>query len=231
MLLLLFLPPFVSLLLWLGLGFVFWDPFLQFAQDLASRFLVSYEIPSWLTTWFSFSNESVATVLAGVMAAIILLPMIFLTSLLITSVVVMPRAISYVRRSFPNVEMRGQGALRASFANLFRSSVIYLVLWFLSLPLWMTGVGFAIPLFLNGYLNYRLFAFDALVDIASPTELRVIMRKKRIDYLLLGVLTAALVLVPPLFLILPIYTALCFTRYSFLTIQERRRLTDRVTSN
>jgi hypothetical protein len=44
-----------------------------------------------------------------------------------------------------------------------------------------------------------------------------------VDFWLLGVITSALVLVPPLFLILPIYSALCFARYSLLELQDYRK--------
>ncbi len=231
MLLVLLLPPIVALTLWVSLSFLLWPAYSMMAQEWGTQLLGSREMPMWLTSWFSENNSSLAVFLAGFLGLMLVVPLIFLTSQLIASVFAMPMAVIQIHRSFPDVQMRGRAIIRNSLGNLIITGVVYLALWLLSLPLWMTGLGFAIPLFLNGYLNYRLFAYEALVGIATPIELKKLMKKNRLDFLILGLVTASLVLIPPLFLILPIYTALCFTRYSFMLIQERRRFTDRVTSN
>jgi hypothetical protein len=224
MLLLLFLPPIGSLVLWGVLGYVFWAQLLAFSQFFGQKFLFIQDIPPWLMDWFSLTPASVTTALAGVLALLLILPLAVLTSMLITSIVAMPVVLRYVAGKFPNLEKRGRGAFVASTRNLIVSSVIYLVLWVLSLPFWMIpGLGVALPLLLNGYLNYRLFAFDSLADFASPREIKELLGRKRIDFLLLGVMISALFLIPPLFVILPIYSALCFARYALLELQEIRR--------
>lgn len=223
MLLLLFLPPVGSLILWGALGFLFWDQLLVFSHFFGEKFLFIQAIPPWMTEWFSITPSSVTTALAGVLAILLILPLTILTSMLITSVVAMPVVLRFVEAQFPKLEKKGRGAFIASTKNMIVSSVIYLVLWVVSLPFWMIpGLGVALPLLLNGYLNYRLFAFDSLADFASPREIQVLLGRKRIDFLLLGVMTSALVLIPPMFLILPIYSALCFARYALLELQELR---------
>ncbi len=224
MLLLLLLPPLVSLFTWTGLGWAFWDRFIQISRMLSGRFLFTSEFPPWIVDWFSVTPDSVATVLAVVVAFLLLIPLVILTSLLITSVVVMPAVLAFMGRSFPDLEKRGSGILIGSAQNLVKASVIYGGLWVLSLPLWMIpGLGVAIPLLLNGYLNYRLFAYDSLGDYASPRELKVLLYRKRLDFLILGVIISALLLVPPLFFILPIYSGLCFARFSLLELQDFRQ--------
>ncbi|MEZ0390674.1 MAG: EI24 domain-containing protein [Pseudobdellovibrionaceae bacterium] len=223
MLLLLLVPPLLALFVWGGLGYVFWDELLAFSHSFASKFLFSQEMPRWMVEWFSLTPEAVATGIAVVMALLFLLPMIVLTSIGITSVVVMPIVLSYMQRYYPGLERRGKGILRASIRNLIKSSLIYIVLWVVSLPFWMIpGFSVALPLLLNGYLNYRLFVFDILAEYSTPREIQVIMNRKRVDFLLLGVLTSALFLIPPLFLILPIFSALCFARYTLLELQDLR---------
>jgi hypothetical protein len=223
MLLLLLVPPVLSLIVWGGLGFVFWDSLLTISQSIGEKFLFTQSIPPWMMEWFAVTPTSVATALAAVIAVLLILPMAVLTSMLITSVVAMPVVLAYVGKSFPGLEKRGSSVLVGSFKNLFKSSLIYLLLWLISLPFWMIpGLGVALPLLLNGYLNYRLFAYDALGDFASPRELKVLLNRKRVDFLLLGVITSALLLLPPLFLILPIYSALCFARYSLLELHDLR---------
>jgi hypothetical protein len=224
MLLLLFLPPLASLFLWSVLGYVFWDRLLVFSHFFGEKFLFIQDIPPWMMEWFSVTPSSVATALAGILALLLIMPLAILTSMLLTSVLAMPVVLKFVSSKYPDIAKKGQGALVASTKNLIVSSFVYLVLWVLSLPFWMIpGLGVALPLLLNGYLNYRLFAFDSLVEHASPGELKILLGHKRIDFLILGVVISSLVLIPPLFLILPIYSALCFSRYALLELQSLRR--------
>lgn len=223
MLMLLFLPPVGSLILWGALGYAFWDQLLIFSQFFGEKFLFIQDIPPWMMEWFSVTPSTVTTALAGILALLLILPLAFLTSMLITSVIAMPAVLAFVARKYPEVTKRGRGTFVASTRNMIVSSILYLVLWVISLPFWMIpGLGVALPLLLNGYLNYRLFSFDSLVDHATPRELQVLLGRKRIDFLLLGVMTAALVLIPPLFIILPIYSALCFSRYALLELRDLR---------
>lgn len=224
MLMLLFLPPIAALLFWGLFAYFFWDQLLVFSQFFSQRFLFTQEIPPWLIEWFSVTPEGVATFLAGMMAIALVIPLTFLTSVLLTSVLVMPVVLQYMGKVLPEIEKKGSSMLIASTGNLIKASLIYLVLWVLTLPLWaIPGMSFAIPLLLNGYLNYRLFVFDSLGDYASPEEIQSLLRKKKIDFLLMGVIVSALLLFPPLFFIVPIYSALCFARLTLLELQEFRQ--------
>lgn len=225
-LVLLLLPPVAALLFWGGLAYYFWDQLLIFSQAFGGRFLFTQEIPAWALEWFSVTPEKVTTFLAGFMAVILILPLTFLTSMLVTSILVMPTVIKFLALSFPSLERKGSSLLVASTQNLIKSSVIYLSLWVLTLPLWaIPGMSIAVPLLLNGYLNYRLFVFDALGEYATLSEIQQLQKRKRVDFLLLGVIISLLVLFPPFFLILPIYGALCFTRYALLELQDLRKRT------
>ncbi len=223
MLMLLLLPPLGALMLWGGIGYAFWDQLLVISQSFGEKFLFIQSIPPWVTEWFALTPGSVATALAGLIALLLIIPLTILTSMLITSIAVMPIVLAHIAQKFPELEKRGKNALIGSTRNMIVSSIVYLILWVCSLPLWMIpGLSIALPLFLNGYLNYRLFAYDSLADFASPREIQVLLGRKRIDFLILGVITSALVLVPPLFLILPIYSALCFARYALLELKDLR---------
>ncbi|MGZ5278844.1 MAG: EI24 domain-containing protein, partial [Pseudobdellovibrionaceae bacterium] len=136
MLLLLFIPPVGSLILWGALGYVFWDQILIFSQFFGEKFLFVQEIPPWMMEWFSVTPSSVTTALAGILALLMILPLAILTSMLITSVVVMPVVLTFVAKKFPEIEKRGRGAFVLSTKNLIVSSIVYQVLWVLSLPLW-----------------------------------------------------------------------------------------------
>lgn len=224
MLLLLLIPPLIALVVWGGLGVLFWDRLLEFSHVFSQKFLFTKEMPAWMIEWFAVTPESVAKGLAIVVSILLILPLTILTSMLITSLVVMPVVLKYLGRSFPDLQKRGSGVFVASIKNLIVSSLIYILLWVLSLPFWMIpGLGVALPLLLNGYLTYRIFVFDILGDYASVREIKVLSGRKRVDFLILGVIVSAMVLIPPLFLILPIYSALCFSRYTLLELQELRK--------
>src|SRR3954468_21358997 len=66
MLLLLLLPPLIALLIWGGLGYLFWEQLLTFSHGFSERFLFTQEIPAWMIEWFSVTPQSVATALAGI---------------------------------------------------------------------------------------------------------------------------------------------------------------------
>lgn len=223
-LLLVLIPPLGSLALWGLLGFLFWDQILSFSQIFGEKFLFTHQIPPWMIDWFSVTPVTVATALAIVIAILLILPLAILTSVIVTSLLAMPVVISHVGQSFPNLKKDGTGVFRASVSNMIRSSFIYLILWVGTLPLWMVpGLGFAIPILLNGYLNYRLFVFDSLAEYASAKEIHDILKNKRIDFLLLGVITSMMIVFPIFYLILPVYSALCFTRLSLMELEEHRK--------
>jgi CysZ protein len=225
LLLLLFLPPLAALFLWGGAAYLFWNQVLAVSSSFSQKFLFTQSLPSWMIEWFSVTPESVAAVLAFIVAMLLIVPLTVLTSMLLTSVFAMPVISRYMERFFPTLEKKGTGVFVVSVANIIRSSLIYLFLWLLTLPLWMIpGVGVLVSLLLNGYLNYRLLIFDALGDYASKEEIKILLKTRRVDFLLLGILTSALVLIPPLFLILPIYSAICFARLTMLELQELRRV-------
>ena len=223
-LLLVLVPPLGSILLWGLLGFLFWSQILGVAHIFAEKFLFAQQIPQWMIDWFSLTPATVALVLASGIAVLLIIPLAILTSVIVTSIFVMPVVIAQVGKSFPNLKKSGTGVFRASMSNMIKSSVIYLVLWGLTLPLWaVPGLGFAIPILLNGYLNYRLFVFDSLAEYATEKEIHEILKSKRIDFLLLGVITSMMIVFVVLYLILPVYTALCFTRLSLAELDEHRK--------
>jgi CysZ protein len=226
MLLLVFLPPTISLVVWGALSWFFWVPMLSVTAELGQKLSLSNLIPEWLLTWYSVDAGQIVTAIAAAVAlCLVILPLMFLTSQLMTSVVLMPFVIRHVQKGFPGLTKKdGSGLFRASIANQIRSSCIYLVLWVLFFPLWVVpGMNFALPLILNGYLNYRLFAYDALSEHSNREEISQFLKSRRLDFLILGILTSALLLFPPLFILVPLYTALCFTRFAMAELIHFRR--------
>lgn len=218
------IPPMLALMLWGGVGYLFWDQLLIAAQQFGEKFLYLQQMPSWMTDWFSLTPQNITTALAGVVVILMLIPLVITTALVLTSQLAMSVAVSVVGRQMPQVEKKGKGQFVSSIKNAIIATIIFLVLWILSIPLWVIpGLSIALPLLFNGYLNYKIFSFDCLEAFANSRELKVLLGRKRIDFMILGVVTSSLILIPPLFLILPVYTGLCFARFSLLELQDIRK--------
>lgn len=223
MLMLMFVPPVASIVLWGLIGYIFWGPLLGFATFFGQKFLFIQSIPAWMIDWFSITPDGVVTALAGILAILLIVPMAIITSVVMTSLLVMPVVIPYVAKSLPGLEKRGTGIFKASIKNLIKSSVIYAILWIVTLPLWMIpGIGFVVPIVLNGYLNYRIFSYDALGEHATNEEIQMLMKNKRVDFFLMGVIVSAPMIFIVLYLVLPIYGALAFTRLALNELHQQR---------
>jgi hypothetical protein len=222
-LMLLLLPPVIAFILWGGIAYLYWDQILRLAQSYSDRFLFSGDIPPWIIQWLNLSASTVATALAASIALLLIIPLALVSSFALTGILAMPVVLLTVGKDYSNLEKRGKISFSASMRNLVISSLVYLILWALSLPLWIVpGLGFALPLILNGYLNYRLFTFDALADYASKAEIEALLKEHRLDFLILGVVISIPLLFPPFYFILPVYSALTFTRYSLFKLENFR---------
>jgi len=226
-LLLLFIPPVVAFLFWGFIAFLFWTPLLSFGAWMSTHFLNVQQLPAWTAEWLPLTPQLIATSVAGIVVFLSVLPLAFLTTLILTSVIVMPVVIRILEKEYPQLEKKGGGlnAYVSNFKNLFKTSVIYILLWLVTLPLWfLPGMNVAIPLVLNAYLNYRLFLFDALGEFGTLEEIRQLLKTKRTDFFLMGLLTSMVFLFPLSFLIGPVFTALAFTRMAFAELGSLRSL-------
>jgi hypothetical protein len=222
-LLFLFIPALASMILWGGLVWYFWNSLVAVAGHMVGSFFDVNTVPIWMKELLDFTPEKLAEILNIIMAIMMVVPVMILTSLCITSIFAMPMVDSIVSKEFPHLIKQNSVSFQASTRNLIISCLIYFCLWIATLPFWMVpGLGIAIPMVLNGYLNYRIFAFDCMAPYASERELKILMGRKRIDFMLLGVLIAALMLILPLNLILPLYAGFCFSRYSMMEVEKLR---------
>lgn len=175
--------------------------------------------------------------LGGALAFLVLgsalVVLILLTALLITSLFAMPAIVDAVaRRHYPDLQRLCGGTNTGSLLNAIWATLVYLLLTVLTLPLWFIVPlgGWLLPLLINGWLNARLFRYDALAEHASREEYRALCREDGGALLLMGVVLAALQLVPsvtilllPLvILLLPVYTALAYVHFALARLRRRR---------
>ena len=216
-LLILLVPMVVAVAVWLGVAWAYWDTWILAIQSL----VVDHTAYSWTARW---DLTEVAGVLAVVVIVILLTPAIIITALLIAAVFAMPVLVSHVaRRDHPQLERRCGGTVLGSAWNAFVAIGLFLVLWVVTIPLWLLGpIAALLPLLLSAYLNQRLFRYDALSEHAGREEMQRIFTQARGKLFLLGLITGVLYFIPPFNLIGPVFAALAFVHLCLRELQELR---------
>ena len=210
-------PLLGSLLLWTVLVFVFWHQGMQALAQFTSlapinHFLVEYDL-RWI-----------ASSLVFIVLLLFLPTLVVATALFITSVFAMPVMVEHVAASdYPTLSKGKGGTTAGSIWNAVAALFVYLLLWILILPLWLI-IPFAalLPVLLNGYINDRVFRYDALAEHATPEEYREILRRAGSPLFGLGVVAALIQLVPLLNLVSPVYSGLSFIHFGLAELQKLR---------
>lgn len=195
MLLLSALPFLLSLLLW-GL-LLYWglQPLIDSLQALFAEHDLFRTSSAVLGT---FGLGMLKTVIVPLIAMFMLLPLMILTALIFMGVLAMPAIGRHVGgRHFPQLEKKHGGSLLGSVGTSLATFLLFIVVWAALLPLYAFPpaalVGQAL---LWGWLTYRVMAYDAMADYASAEERQAIMRSRRTQLLLIGVVSGAAGAVP-----------------------------------
>jgi len=218
MLLLMLWPVAVALALWLGLAFAFWS---QAADWLQLQFEQSAAIAWSVSIWpLSF----VATHLAWILLALLFIPLVLITTVLIIGVFAMPVMVGLVaERAYPELARRQGGSFAGGLWNNVMALIWLALLLLLSLPLWFfPPLWPVLPILLFGYLNQRVFRYDALAEHATGWEMETIFRRHRRELLLLGVVLALFGLIPLLGFLAPVYGGLAFIHYCLARLTQLR---------
>ncbi len=201
------LPMLGAILAWTALAWLFWDAWTAGLKSLmeasaAVRWLVS-QGAGWLM-------QSTAVLLV----VVLLVPVILVTAILITEFLAMPVIVAVVARARPALEKRAGSTLIGSLANAAVAVSVFALLWLVTLPLWLTGIGaLVLPALNSAYLNQRLFRYDALAEHASRDEYERIVAANKKRLYGLGLLLSALYYVPFVNLVAPVLTGLAFTHF------------------
>ena len=212
-------PVLAAIVLWVVLAIVFWAPL----QNAWLWLFEYFGLAQWLTgiepTW-------IGTALKMLLYIMLFVPLVMLTALVLTAIFGMDAMVNTVgERFFPQLEKRRGGGLIGSAANAFTAVVVFIGLWIVSLPLWLLGpVGALVPLITAGYLNQRLFRYDALAIHADATELRAVVEKNRGELWILGILLGLVQFVPLLNFFAPVFTGLAFIHFCLGKLHDRRSL-------
>jgi CysZ protein len=218
MLLLMLWPVAVALALWLGLAFAFWSQAAAWLQlQLDQSATIGWAAGVWPLALF-------ATHLAWVLLALLFIPLVLVTAVLIIGTFAMPAMVGLVaQRGYPRLARRQGGTLAGGLWNSVAALAWLALLALLTLPLWLfPPLWPALPILLFGYLNQRVFRYDALAEHATSWELETLIRRHRGELFLLGVVLALLGLIPVLGFFAPVYGGLAFIHYCLARLAQLR---------
>lgn len=212
-----FLPMLISLVLWTLLAWLFWGAWTGFIGGAMASTTVAGWLQGWNATWVIDYTAALAVLIA-------ILPAMFVTALVVTEIIAMPVIVKFVaERYHPDLRRADGGTLAGSIGNAALGIIVFAVLWIVTLPLWLTGIGAVLaPLLTSAYLNQRLFRYDALADHASPEEFAQLVRSSRGDLFLLGILVSLLLYVPVLNLLVPVLGGLAFAQFCLARLAAAR---------
>lgn len=218
MLLLMLWPLAIALALWLGLAFAFWSQAaawlrLQFDQSA----VVGWAISVWPLTM-------IATHLAWILLVLLFLPLVLVTAVLIIGVFAMPAMVKHVaEQSYSQLDRRQGGGFAGSLWNGVAALAWFGLLLVLSLPLWLLPPLWPLlTIALFGYLNQRVFRYDALAEHASGWEMQTLIRRYRGELFLLGIAIALFGMIPILGFFAPVYGGLAFIHYCLARVAQLR---------
>lgn len=210
-------PVLAAMALWAVLAFLFWTPLQNAWQWLFDYF--------GLAEWFTGIEPAwIGAVLQVILHLMLFVPLVMLTALVLTAIFGMDSMVNIVsERFYPALEKRRGGGIIGSSANAFTAVVVYLGLWIVTLPLWLLGpIGAVIPFITAGYLNQRLFRYDALAIHADAVELKTIVEKNKGDLWVLGILLGFVQFMPLLNFFAPVFTGLAFIHLCLGKLAQKR---------
>lgn len=148
------------------------------------------------------------------------IPLIVTTVLLLIATISMPMVVRYLSlRRFADLEQRRGGTWYGSLAHTLVTTIVCIVLFVVTLPLWLFPPLFAIiPPLLWGWLTYRVMTYDALALHASREERRALIRRHRAPLLAIGIATGLMGTVPTLIWAASIWLVVLFPVIAAVTI-------------
>lgn len=218
MLSLAFWPMGLSLLAW---GLLAWLFGATWKAEIAA-FLATTPLND-LALWLG--AEWLTAYAAMFVLALLWLPAMYVTALLITSLALMPLIVGFVaERYYPELDRRRGGSLTGSVVNGLVALVLFLLAWVVLLPVWLFApFGIAVSVLLNAWLNQKLFMYDALSEHASDSELTGLRHVGGWRLFTLSGLLGLLHFVPIVNLLAPVYMALAFTHHGLEGLDRARR--------
>lgn len=222
MLALLLVPFVVAVVFWGVVALLLWTPLIEWLG------VALFEGDGALAWTYAQAERlglaGLRDVVAVAVALMLVVPLMFVTALVIIAVFSMPAVNRHLGDGpYRDVERRGSWSVAASAWNALAGTAIFVTGYLLTLPLWLVPpLAFIVPWLWWGWLTSRLMRFDSLVEHADPQERRALIARHRGRFFALGMMVTALNYIPPLFLVTPVLSALAFAHYSLAVLRDER---------
>jgi len=211
-------PLLVALTVWIVLALLYWNQIASWMlAELQRSGVYDWTVSTWPFTLF-------AAALGWVLGLLVFVPLVLVTAVLIIGVVSMPVMVWHVaERDYPGLQRRRGGTFAGSLVNAVAALLVFLGLGVVTLPLWLVPPLWPLlPLLLLGYLNQRVFRYDALAEHASKAEIAEVVRRWRGEMFLLGIVLAVSGHIPVLGLLMPVYAGLAYIHYCLGRLAQLR---------
>jgi hypothetical protein len=207
------LPALLSFLVCLGLAF--------WALGMLVEQMLDYPPMSLLTSWGLLWLAHLLAYLGGWMA---IFAAAYLLASLLAALIVLPLLLRHLgRTAYADVAAMGADSFVAATVNSVLASVLFVVGWVLSLPLWLIpGLSLLLPVLLMAWLNRRTFAYDALSMHATDEEWQEIRKRYKGPMFMLGLCMALLAHIPLVGLLVPALAALSFAHFGLEALRRLR---------
>ncbi|MDR2032119.1 MAG: EI24 domain-containing protein [Azoarcus sp.] len=172
-----------------------------------------------------------STIMAGlvlimvkIVVALAFVPLFYVTSAALVALVALPMMLDRVaQHDYADLEQRHGGSNAGSIANTLLALLYFTLIFLVSLPLWLLpGVALVAPILAIGWLNQRIFGYDALMRHADRDELLRLRQEHYPALLLLGSVTTLLAYVPILNIIAPALSGLAFVHFLLEALRRAR---------
>jgi CysZ protein len=209
MLLLMVLPVVAAVGLWAIAAIAFWSQAVAWL-DAQMR---GWEALQWILAYWPLTL--VAAHAAWILLIALMVPVVIVTSVLVVGMFAMPLMVSHVAaRHYAQLDERRGGTFIASVWNSVAAMAWFAALALVTSPLWLfPPLWPLLSLGLLGYLNQRVFRFDALAAHASTDEIAQIVGSARVSLFILGMFVALAAHVPLLGFFAPVYGGLAFIHF------------------
>lgn len=209
---------------------VFWLVLIWFSIDPlmnAAMWVLSY-------LGLDFSAEAVSTdaaflgwlkfILVPLAVFGLLWPLVATSAVLLAGLYVTPPVVNYLTdKEFQGIDKKGDSGTVMSLWVTLKAVVIFLIAWIVTLPLWLIpGMAFVLPVLLTAYLLMAVMRFDSLAGHATKLEIKEIRKRDSTSAWLIGLVCAFLSFIPPILLIMPVMSALAFTRHYMAALVQVR---------
>ncbi|GAB2900439.1 EI24 domain-containing protein [Uliginosibacterium flavum] len=213
-------PALLSAVVWIVLGALF-------IGDLAAAGEILLPGLPWLGKWFVAGGAWAHLAVSGLLQILLwclLLPLIFVSALLLVATVALPLMLERVAAlDYVDLQRCAGGSQWGSLRTSLRALASFLALLLLSLPLWLIpGAGLVISVLLSARLNRTCFSYDALMNHADTDELARLPQIYKGDLTLLGAISGVLAFVPILNFVVPAWSGLAFVHYLLEALRRER---------